>query len=377
MNLTEMVTNIRIELQDRDQDVWKDDEIERGIFKTVSLMSRLLPRRTLTDIVLATAMFINTDRLIDISTVLPDYIKIERIEYPIDQNPPEYPTYDLLGSGYIRFRKSLTLTDGATMRIEYQTKWTPPTLSASGDYPTHLDDFVTIGAAGQSLIFKAEKYVAEAALAFSDLTAPSAYTFVKPTSPVLPDLPTPPISPTLDFTDITTSLGKIDNELESGTRSSDKYLETGEPLINSNTRGDSVGQTFKLFADVKVAMGRTYLDEAIARIQTIQSTLTKYSADVTSYGSQVNGYANKVSALVGLFKSQGDNENIGASVYASQVNAFVALVNGQQAKAAGLLDVAGRYLASGQAKINEFLAALGIKPEAYYQRSASAQRSTD
>jgi len=103
--------------------------------------------------------------------------------------------------------------------------------------------------------------------------------------------------------------------------------------------------------------------------------LTKYASEVAAFGSETNSYANQVSGLVGLYRGKGEIESVGANIYASQVNAFVAMISGQQAKANTLLDIAGRYLASGQSKINEMLIMLGQKPEFQTQKASSEQRN--
>lgn len=372
MNLPNMINNMRIELQDRDTTSreWEDDELERAITKTVSLLSRLMPQLAVDKFTLDTVMFVNDDNILDISTVLPDFITIDRIEYPIDETPPTYPTFDVLGTKII-FRSQQTFTDGDEIRIQYHKKWTPPTISANGDYPTHLDDTIIIGAVGQSLVFKAEKYVRDSAESYETLTAPAAYTFVKPTSPTLPGAPSKPSAPTISMTDVETLIDNLETDLTEAKT----FLTTGETLINKSTRGNDVGKTYAAYSDSKNQAASVRKEAAYVQLQAILAAVQKYQGEVAAYGSEVNSYASQVSGLVGLFKSEGDIESIGAGVYASQVQAFVALVNGQGAKAAGLLEVAGRYLASGQAKINEFLAALGIKPESRPARAAAAQRS--
>ena len=49
MNLTQMRTKIRYELQDTDGDVWNLNELDRAVEKSVSLMSRLIPKRSIAE----------------------------------------------------------------------------------------------------------------------------------------------------------------------------------------------------------------------------------------------------------------------------------------------------------------------------------------
>lgn len=367
--LHELISSIRLEIADRTGTQWQEDELIRAIDKTVSLMSRLAPRRDLVEDAVEAA-WIKGSYLLDISSFLPDYIKIERIEYPADESPPSILTADVIGK-YIMFRTNPSLTAGETIRITYLGKWTPPTPIAAGNYPSHLNDIVIIGAAGQALIYKAESIVQLASQAFESLVAPTAYTFVKPTAPELPAVPTKPTAPTLSFTAAESAMTAIATEISAAK----SYLATGDPLINKVTVGDKVGEIYGLYGNVLMTGAGHRSDEAAVRIKQIESIINKYASEVTAFGSETNSYANNVSALVSLFRSKGETENIGANVYASEVNAYVARINGQKAKADSLLDIAGRYLASGQSKINEFLSALGYKAEFSTQRAAAEQRS--
>ena len=429
MILSEIIGNLRIELQDTDQLLYKEEELIRAIEKSVSLMSRLIPKRgiiettivriisgeTLTitsstgtlaykpikkGTLIITGKALDSDYridyltgvvtevgsnlpdanyivsyeldtgMLDLSSILPDYIKLERVEYPAGSAPPTLITFDTYGTILV-FRGTVSLTENEHLRIIYLARWSPPTLTEEGDYPSHLNDAVIIGSAGQALIFKAEKYVAEAADAFAVLAEPSAYTFVKPSSPDLPTVPTKPTAPTLSFTAVESALTAIGTEI---TAAKEK-LTSGETYINAATRGDTVAANYGRYAEAVYSGANTRVNEAIARLRQIEETLTKYASGVAAFGSETNSYANQVSGLVGLYRGKGEIESVGANIYASQVNAFVAMISGQQAKANTLLDIAGRYLASGQSKINEMLIMLGQKPEFQTQKASSEQRN--
>ena len=429
MILSEIIGNLRIELQDTDQLLYKEEELIRAIEKSVSLMSRLIPKRgiiettivriisgeTLTitsstgalaykpikkGTLIITGKALDSDYridyltgvvtevgsnlpdanyivsyeldtgMLDLSSILPDYIKLERVEYPAGSAPPTLITFDTYGTILV-FRGTVSLTENEHLRIIYLARWSPPTLTEEGDYPSHLNDAIIIGSAGQALIFKAEKYVAEAADAFAVLAEPSAYTFVKPSSPSLPSVPTKPTAPTLSFTAVETALTAIDTEITAAKAK----LTSGETYINAATRGEGVATTYGTYGGIVMEGAGHRVSEAIARLRQIEETLTKYASEVAAFGSETNSYANHVSGLVSLFRGQGEVESVGANIYASQVNAFVAMISGQQAKANTLLDIAGRYLASGQSKINEMLIMLGQKPEFQTQKASSEQRS--
>jgi len=269
-----MIGNLRIELQDMDADVYNEDELVRAVDKSVLMLSRIIPSRQIVETVLTrdinsealtiasstgtltytpikkgsvaiTGKVEDTDYrvnhltgvvteissnltdgaytvsyeldsgMLDISDILSDYIKIEKVEYPVGDNPPTYLTFDLYGD-FLVVRGAGSFADDDRLRIIYLTRWTAPTITAEGTYPTHLDNAIIIGSSGHALMFKAEKYVQLAADAVVDidtelttmaaytltapsLTAPTAPTLGSPTAPTAPTLgdPTPPTAPTL------------------------------------------------------------------------------------------------------------------------------------------------------------------------------------
>ncbi|MBT9151346.1 MAG: hypothetical protein DDT40_01539 [candidate division WS2 bacterium] len=539
--------------------IWTDDELIRGITKCVSLMSRHIPKKTMvettivTDITAESLTIVNdrgtaankpikynseiirniagvirirdTDytinyltgavtekgvglpdgvytitytldkQMLNLSTLLPDYIRIERVEYPVGDTPATYPPYDVF-EGFIVLRGNNLLNENKHLRIVYLGKWTPPTSSLAGDYPSHLNDVLIIGAAGQALIFKAEKYVQLAINALSILTppvtysvvkpiapvgysiirptapavypvvkptapagflittpvAPAVYPVVKPTAPNIPAIAPPTVPPryTLTFVEAIRVLNKVDNLAVSPTGAlitALSYLTTGAGLINVATVGERVGETYGGYGDVAARVAANYIAQATAYIIEQREQLQRYASEVTAYGNEVTAYANRINGIVGEYRAAMDIEAVGVDNYnaqvnryrtdvdiqaagisnyntrvneyraamdieavgvnnfaaqvdryradmdieavgvnnynarvneyraamdievagvnnfAAQVNRYTAQTAEQEMKVRNYLDIAGRYLASGQAKINEFLLALGVKAE--------------
>jgi len=282
MQLVAMIGALRIELQDVAEAVHSDTELSRAVQKTVSLMSRHLPKRSIVETTLArviteetltissdtgtlaykpikvgslaitgktldthyqvnyltgvvtevgsglpdtdyTATYELDSHIFDLSSILTDYVKIEWVEYPLEDGISSRPTYDLVG-GFLLFRREVELTDDYHLRVVYHSKWTMPGVS-DGDYPSHLDDIVIIGSAGQALIFKAEAYMQLARSTASgvltvlatldnlvapttplapnmdDVTPPGDYSVDALAAPDLPAAPTAPTTP--DISDIT------------------------------------------------------------------------------------------------------------------------------------------------------------------------------
>lgn len=294
------------------------------------------------------------DRILDMSSLLPkeDYIRIERVEYPVGDDPPTLLTFDPLGEDLLLIKgKDTTLTEDKHIRVRYLKPWTAPAALSEGDYPKHLDNAVIIGATGQVLIFTAEKYVLSAVAALAAITAPTDYTVTKPT---------PPTTPTFTQTEFQKALDKM-SDLEASEAGmlvdAVTLLTSGEAIITKINDADRLAEKYAQYAQVKLGVVAGYKELANAHFD-------EQIAKITSYSHQVADHANKVAA-----------ESAGVSNFAAQVGKYDAEIRDQTLKVEYYLQAASRYLASGQAKINEFLIMLGIKPELFMTKSSSEQFS--
>lgn len=229
MLLNQMMANLRIELQDTEAEsnVWSEDSLKRAIEKSVGLMSRLLPKRSMVESTIVrtvtgetltiasdtgtlantpikpgslviTGKTLDTDyrvnyltgvvteidslltdgdytasyeldpRMYKLSSILTKYMKIERIEYPVGNGTPTLVTADVFGD-FLVFRGDVILLEDTHLRIVYLGEWDVPTITTNGDYPSNLDDVVIIGSVGQALIFKAETYTQLAVSTTADI----------------------------------------------------------------------------------------------------------------------------------------------------------------------------------------------------------------
>ncbi len=222
MTLTEMLVDMRLELSDATT-FWSDAELTRAVQKSVSLMSRFIPKRviveaTITRSITGETLTISSNTgtladkpvkvgtlsipnktldthytvnymtgvvtekgsglpdttytvaydldsfMLDMSSLIPEesYIKIEKIEYPAGVNPPTIVTFEIFGEFLHIKGKDVQLTKDRHIRVTYLKPWIAPITGTDGDYPEHLDNIVIIGSVGQALLIKAEKYVQEA-----------------------------------------------------------------------------------------------------------------------------------------------------------------------------------------------------------------------
>ena len=434
MFLQDMLTKMKLELQDTaTTKVWTDDELIRAIDKTVSLMSRLLPNRIILETqvtisvtgetlaiasstgtlanhpvksgtVVITGEILDTDytinyltgvvteigslladgnytvaydidnRSLDISDLITDYIKIERIEYPLSQDPPPKPTFDQIGNILFFRGEDFSLAEDEHMRIIYTKRWTPPYDGGDGDYTENLNDPVIIGAVGQSLIFKAEYYVAQAAIALASMGAELAA--ISPTAPTAFSIDTVPVAPTtldiiLDeiitptntvFAQVQTVLDLLNTADTGDFVVAKAHLVTGEVLINTANRGLNVAENYASYSSRSTELSASRINEALARLKQVEIAIQNYGYQVQALGGSASAYSAKVGAGAQKYRAQVD-------YYTAMLNDGISMATQYSNQSKEYLELAGRYLASGQAKINEFLIGLGVKPELTIQKA--------
>lgn len=294
------------------------------------------------------------DRILDMTSLLPkeDYIRIERVEYPVGSDPPTFLTFDPLGEDLLLIKGSgVSLSEDYHIRVRYLKPWTAPATLSEGDYPKHLDNAVIIGATGQVLIFTAEKYVLAAVAALSSITAPTDYSYSAPTKPT---------AISLSWTEYTKANDKI-SDLETSEAGmlvdAVSYLTTGAALITTINDAERVAENYAAYAQTKLAVVAGYRELA-------RAFLEEQMAAVNNYIAATGVYNGEIAVQTG-----------GVNNFAAQVQKYDAEIRDQAMKVDYYLQAAGRYLASGQAKINEFLTMLGVKPEFFATKSSSEQFS--
>uniref|UniRef100_A0A6M3KIZ2 Uncharacterized protein n=1 Tax=viral metagenome TaxID=1070528 RepID=A0A6M3KIZ2_9ZZZZ len=443
-----MITAMRLELQDPadGSTIWSDAELTRGITKSVSLMSRLIPKRVIVETTLTrevtgealtiasstgtlaykpvkvgsvsiTGETLDTDytinyltgvvtekgallidgaytvsykldpKMLDISTLLSDYIKIERVEYPAGDSPATHITPNDIFGSLVIFKDDVTLMTNKHIRIVYLTFWTAPGASA-GDYPTSLDNAVVIGAVGQSLIFKAELYVQEAITniaasktlldAISAVTAPTAPTitgYLTSAETALNAAIARFAAAVLEvdkmdapLANAATAMGKVAAEIALG----NGYLDSGSALITTINDADRVADTYAGYAQAEAALGQGYGIESQQDISLAIAWEARAAREMGIGNSYVNEAVQRLAEASRLV----DKYQMDVGKY-TQDNAYyqaqLAKSREYQTTAAQYLEIAGRYLSSGQAKINEMFVMLGVKPEFQFYKGSSEQ----
>uniref|UniRef100_A0A6M3IGH0 Uncharacterized protein n=1 Tax=viral metagenome TaxID=1070528 RepID=A0A6M3IGH0_9ZZZZ len=233
---------------------------------------------------------------IDLSTIIDDIIKVERIEYPAGEVPQRFDTPEVWGN-------ILTVTGGIDSQhdmsdeehlvIRYLAPHSAPSTQSSGSYPSHMDTVVELAASAYALFMKSLQYEHAAASSLTLLgttldylgTAGASKTYIyklidDALAKVITYMETGATCAKSPLTIITTkiavlrdavetavgametALGKVNTiDLDAATPdSATTVLKKYEDLINTVTNGADVG---KLGAEYS----RGWAEIAIARVQ--------------------------------------------------------------------------------------------------------------
>lgn len=199
----------------------------------------------------------------DLGSLLSGMLKVTRVELPVGDKPPTYiPTFDLI-EDFLVFGKDVSLETGDHMRIYYDSTWTGADTSTQSDYPGSLSMVVLIGACGQALLQKAEKYV-QSALTEVAIINSSADSMATP------------------LADINTALDKIITYLSSATvpPSAHDYLVDGDDYITTLNVSNNVAEKYADYARASIQIAASFIEEATQRI-----------AEANAWANQADKYA--------------------------------------------------------------------------------------
>ena len=278
--------------------------------------------------------------------------------------------------------------------------WTCIALSdADGDYPEHLDNAVIIGSSGQALILKAEKYV-QSSITELELVNAAADSMAIP----LADINTALDKVSTHVTEAGSALDKVATYLENnGTDnakdilanisddalelrgavtdalstsatyltnesvlpSARKYLTDGDDYITTINNAEGVAEKHAEYAKSSIQLFTGLVAEATVRLDNLRSYIEEahgwmrigdgFIAEAAQRLGQAGAYINEALERIG------------------EVNAWAVQANAYTMTSEKYLEIASRYLASGQSKINESFIMLGIKPEAQTYKSSPGQ----
>ena len=209
------------------------------------------------------------------------------------------------------------LADKQHVYIYYNAQHTAPTDSVDGTFARFFDDVCIKGMVAYALRQKAQESMlfantreASAATAFAvmDEEVAKMHTALENVAVYLKNNSGDDAAAILtvaayeaEIAAIKAALDKVATELASATRNADSYLNSGDDLINAVNTGGDVGEGYRRYAETKVAMARTYLDEGLARLQSAEafrqralaymSIAEHFTNEAIQRGATARGYA--------------------------------------------------------------------------------------
>jgi len=146
--LAAMTTNVRNDLKDLDSTsyLWQDTELQRHIQHAVNDYQKILP--LLADVTITVAADSNQNtRRQSVGSPLPTgYLWTERVEYPIDNDPPAYLVFreEIADQGTLYFPTGDPPAAGDSLKVWYASVHTLS--NATSTIPTEHEEIVTLGA---------------------------------------------------------------------------------------------------------------------------------------------------------------------------------------------------------------------------------------
>ena len=331
---------------------------------------------------------------IDISSVIPQLIRITKVLYPAKNVPEQQAAFsiweNMLTIGSLRQGVSQEpLTDKEHIAVYYEARHAPPTLVSSGSYPSVLDEVVILGATGHALLMEALQYEQAAATSLGLIAA--VHTLITAALNTATDYITEAHTQagnigkylvdngvddaesilatiTSNIAELRTKIqGAVDGmygyldvvattDIDIATVGATAWLLEGELLINKlNDGGPAVPERFADYvrAKLQIAQARTqaamvYGQEAQVRLADIQSYITESAGWVLIS----NGFRDDTIQRLGMAQTA----VVQSQTYLTQV--------AQHQETAGVnLILADRFRAEAQSRLNEFRTVLASKSE--------------
>jgi len=267
---------------------------------------------------------------IDLSDIITNMIRVVRVEYPVDQVPQQFVSYNIWNDFmYIGSQKAgesqVQLMDKKHIAIYYEKPHTAPLAAAAPSYPAFLDEVICIGAAAYALLMMALKYEHQAV---TDMTAVDTAL-----GKVADEM--------INLEDI---IGGADNvwedeasilsDMSTALIAAGSSLSSGESKINTVNVGDNVPELYRDYANVEVAIAERHYLIARAWEQKRIDILTEVAR------------------------------------YVDKADAWTAEAQGRIANASLYLEIAIRFRQEGLERRNEFWSILRDKAE-YRKRVSS------
>jgi len=167
--LNTTLSDLRTDLSDISEDEWTATELERAVEKSVSDLSRFLPRQLTFDITL-TSDIIENYHTIDLNDYIDEvdgmagFIRVHQVEYPANKNPQCFVSFVVFANlltitGLSEVEGQGALSSGNVLRIYYEAPHTMPEDEEPGSSPPFLDNTIILAASAYALFQRALNYI--------------------------------------------------------------------------------------------------------------------------------------------------------------------------------------------------------------------------
>ena len=296
---------------------------------------------------------------VNISSLLPIVTKISKVQYPVNEIPQQFVSYNIVGdfmfvASQVAGQSQTELADKAHIAIWYERRQMPPSEHSPGSYPDILDEVIAIGAAGYALLTEAQQYEQAAATALTALD--TALTSAKKYLDNNGDADEAGI-----LADITTDAAALRTAITTAVDAANTYLDEVDTTDLGAGDPDSAEAALKKYED-----GIDSLRTG-ARVGELGH---EYSAAWTRIaGARTNaalGYIQEASIRLGNLRTyieQAGQYDRLASQFMSEARMRAESVNGN-------LVLSDRFRTEGLSRLNEFHSILRNKAEARRRTSS-------
>lgn len=233
---------------------------------------------------------------LDLTSILSNLIRVDRVEYPVGDVPQSFVSYDIYKNFLTITSQGMdsqaSLAEKKHVLVYYKAKHTVPTPSAEGSYLSFLDDTVIMAASAYALYSLAIKYEIQAITDFG-----SARTALGNVAAILVDAETALDAAATALAAATTALGstKVDDFLSGAEApSAKKYLDDGDAFINTVTIGDNVPEIHALYAQRSTDIAIAFIQQA----REYNTNANGYSTEAASRETEVDGYLNQADRYI-------------------------------------------------------------------------------
>jgi hypothetical protein len=261
---------------------------------------------------------------IDLTSIISDLIRVERVEYPSGQVPQSHASIELWGN-------ILTVTGGQESQaeisdeehlvIKYLIPHSAPSTQSPGSVPPHLDTTIELAASAYALFMHALKYELQAVTSLTavdtSLAASAQYSIraiqvLAEAALALADTQLDTAIGTL-MTKVGTALDAVATALASSeTYLNNDYLTDGVAYINKLNDGINVPENYASYAQVLTSVGSALVAEAQVFAQEAAVRLSQsdaYREAGRAFVEQANSYISEIDRILQTCQLNYQNAN--------------------------------------------------------------------